>query len=106
MKLSIRNAGAAIPDAYFNASRVSVVINDKHHGTVMLKLIDPQGMLKIGIGHNIGLRYIWPAEGQNKILLQLGQSRKFQVILDSSKQIPDSNRANNEKTVILFRRPE
>lgn len=82
------------------------MINDKHYGTFMLKSIDPQGLLKIGVGRQMPLSYIWPAEGSNKILLQPGQSMKFEVSLDSNKRILDSNRYNNDKTVILARRPD
>jgi hypothetical protein len=105
MKLFFRNAGAAIADADYNASRVMVKIDNKYFGSYSLKSIDPQGLLKIG-GRQISLNYVWPSEGNSRILLQPGQSMMIEVILDENQRIYDSNRPNNDKTIILARRPD
>lgn len=107
IQIKMSNAGKAIPDYDFNRAWVkATVIGSSPHRQILLKDMDPKGVLKkpggpSGAPGNKYVTFIWPDTGTQGIKLTPGYSYNIEVILDCFPRIIDADRSNNAKTVTL-----
>jgi len=107
IQIRMSNAGKAIPDYAFDRAWVkATVIGSSPHRQILLKDMDPQGILKkpgvpAGAPGQKYVTFIWPDDGPQGIKLTSGYSYSVEVILDCFPRIIDADRSNNAKTVTL-----
>jgi len=107
IKIKMSNAGKAIPDYAFDRAWVkATVIGSSPHRQILLKDMDPKGVLKkpgvpSGASGKKYVTFIWPDSGPQGIKLTSGYSYSVEVILDCFPRIIDADRSNNAKTVTL-----
>ena len=107
IQIKMSNAGKAIPDYAFGRAWVkATVVGSSPHRQIMLKDMDPQGVLKKpgAPSGSPGVKYvtfIWPDSGPQGIKLISGYNYSVEVILDCFPRIIDADRTNNSKTVTL-----
>jgi hypothetical protein len=107
VQIKMSNAGKAIPDYAFGRAWVkATVIGSSPYRQILLKDMDPQGILKkpgvpAGTPGKKYVTFIWPDSGSQGINLTSGYSYSVEVILDCFPRIIDADRTNNSKTVTL-----
>jgi hypothetical protein len=101
IRLKMSNNGSMIPGYDFNRAWVkATIIGSSPHRQILLKDMDPQGVLKKGQSSKY-VGFTWPGTGPQGIKLTSGYSYTVEVILDCFPRIIDGNRSNNSKTVTL-----
>jgi hypothetical protein len=103
----MHNDGDAIPDTYFNASVIKVLIGTNEY-THYLRDADPDGVLKRGHQPWFSRRvnFVWPNTGPHGIVLPREQRHEVTVSIDYNGDIPDRKRANNTKTLTIGGLPD
>lgn len=101
IKLKMSNEGFRIPDWGYNRAWVkATIIGSSPYRQILLKDMDPQGILKKGQSGKY-VTFTWPDTGSQGIKLTSGYSYTVEVILDCFPRIIDADRSNNSRTVTL-----
>lgn len=101
IKLKMSNDGFKIPVYDFNRAWVkATIVGNSPHRQILLKDMDPKGVLKKGKSGKY-VTFTWPDTGPQGIKLTSGYSYTVEVILDCFPRINDAKRSNNSKTVTL-----
>jgi hypothetical protein len=114
--LTMHNAGAAIPDEYFQASTITVNIGTNTY-TQRLATADPTGRLGRPATpiFNNRVSYVWPAGGSDGIVLPVLDRHEVVATVDTNHRINDHRRSNNTRVnhvggkpdlVVCFREPD
>lgn len=102
IKLKMSNDGFKIPDNSFNSAWVkATIIGSSPYRQILLKEMDPKGVLKKGKAGKY-VTFTWPDTGPQGIKLTTGYSYTVEAILDCWPRINDANRSNNSKKVTLW----
>jgi hypothetical protein len=107
--LSMHNAGAAIPDDYFQESTITVNIGTNTY-TQRLATADPTGRLRRpafpGINNNNRVSYVWPAGGPDGVVLPRTERHKVEATVDFNHSINDRRRSNNTSVNYVGGKPD
>ncbi len=107
--LRMYNAGAHIPDEYFQSSGISVKADGNTYKMPLnkaaprtLQLAGRAGVFGIPVRH----KYIWKATGESGFTLSPSLQHKVEVVLDYNQAMLDNKRFNNTKTVWVGGKPD